>query len=101
MTYSKQMYLGGKLVDGQGTLEVFNPATEQRVGVIAAAGNEDVETALQAAKAAFPTWSKTSISERQDWMHRLRVGSCSQRGVSARLHPSRDGKIMGRHERGF
>jgi succinate-semialdehyde dehydrogenase / glutarate-semialdehyde dehydrogenase len=73
MTYSKQMYLGGKLVDGQGTLEVFNPATEQSVGVIAAAGNEDVEAALQAAKAAFPTWSKTSISERQDWMHRLRA----------------------------
>jgi succinate-semialdehyde dehydrogenase/glutarate-semialdehyde dehydrogenase len=73
MTYSKKMYIGGRLVDGEGRLDVVNPATEAVVGTIATAGNDDVEAALLAAKAAFPTWSKTSITERQDWMARLRA----------------------------
>lgn len=72
MTYSKQMYIGGKLVSGQGELQVFNPATEALAGTVATAGEADVQTALHAAQAAFPSWSQTSIAERQDWMHRLR-----------------------------
>jgi succinate-semialdehyde dehydrogenase / glutarate-semialdehyde dehydrogenase len=73
MTFSKKMYLGGKLVDGEGSLDVFNPATEARVGTVAAAGCADVEAALLAAQSALPSWSKTSIAERQDWMRRLRA----------------------------
>lgn len=73
MIYSKHMYLGGKLVAGQGELQVFNPATEALVGTVATAGEADVQAALQAAQRAFPIWSQTSIAERQDWMHRLRL----------------------------
>lgn len=73
MTYSKKMYLDGSLVDGQGTMDVVNPATEAKVGTIATAGLQDVQHALQAAKAAFPAWSQTSISVRQDWMAKLRT----------------------------
>lgn len=72
MTYSKKMYLGGALMDGQGKLEVFNPATEDLVGTVATAGADDVRSALEAAKAAFPSWSRTSIAERQGWMEKLR-----------------------------
>lgn len=72
MTYSKRLYLGGELVDGQGRIEVVNPANDRRIGTVAAAGLDDVKRALQAAQAAFPSWSRTSIAERQDWMRRLR-----------------------------
>lgn len=72
MSYSKQMYLGGNLVDGESSIDVINPANDMLVGTVAAAGMSDVEAALAAAKAALPGWSATSIAERQDWMRALR-----------------------------
>lgn len=72
MSYVKKMYIGGKLVDGEATADIVNPATEEIVGAVATAGMDDVETALQAAKAAFPSWSQTSIDERTEWMRKLR-----------------------------
>ena len=72
MNYSKKMYLGGDLVDGQGSADIVNPATDTVVGTIATAGLGDVERALEAARDAFPAWSCTTIAERQAWMHRLR-----------------------------
>ena len=72
MSFSKKMYIGGKLVDGQETADVINPATDEVVGTVAAAGAADVDKALQAAQAAFPSWSQTSIAERTAWMHKLR-----------------------------
>ncbi|MCP5001524.1 MAG: aldehyde dehydrogenase family protein [Hyphomicrobiales bacterium] len=72
MSYSKKMYLGGDLVDGEGSADIINPATDEIVGTIATAGMGDVQRALEAACDVFPTWSATSISERQKWMNRLR-----------------------------
>lgn len=72
MNFPTQMYIDGALTDGAAVREVINPATETHVATVATAGFEDAERALQAAKAAFPSWSKTSIAERQKWMHRLR-----------------------------
>lgn len=72
MVLHKKMYIGGVLVDGQGSLDVINPATEDRVATVAAAGLEDVEEALSAAKAAAPGWAATPVAERQRWMFKLR-----------------------------
>lgn len=72
MSFSKNMYLDGELVEGHSRIDVINPATEKKVGSVAVAGMVDVERALQAAKAAFPGWAATSIAERQDWMWKLR-----------------------------
>lgn len=72
MNFPSKMYLGGALVDGQGSIEVANPATEETVTIVAAAGCEDVRCALEHARNAFPSWSRTSIFERQQWMTKLR-----------------------------
>ncbi|MFA3918473.1 NAD-dependent succinate-semialdehyde dehydrogenase [Ruegeria hyattellae] len=72
MGFPTQIYIDGELVIGSGQKEVFNPATEERVATVTTAGFEDAERALQAAKAAFPTWAATSIADRQMWMRRLR-----------------------------
>lgn len=69
---SRQLYIGGKLLPGQSSHDVINPATEEAVGTVAVAGLEEVDIALKAAQEAFPVWSKTSISERVDWMQVLR-----------------------------
>ena len=72
MEFSTKMYLGGALVEGEGVIEVTNPATEDHVATVAAAGLDDVQRALECAREVFPIWSKTSIAERQDWMRKLR-----------------------------
>ncbi|MCR9137505.1 MAG: aldehyde dehydrogenase family protein [Alphaproteobacteria bacterium] len=72
MSFSKQMYVGGDLVDGQGSADVVNPATDEIIGTVATAGMEDVQRALVCAQEAFAGWSATSIAERQEWMHKLR-----------------------------
>ncbi|WP_298961521.1 NAD-dependent succinate-semialdehyde dehydrogenase [uncultured Roseibium sp.] len=72
MNFPSKMYLGGALVEGHGTIEVANPATEEPVATVAAAGREDVQRALENARNAFPSWSRTSIFERQQWMAKLR-----------------------------
>ena len=69
---TKKMYIGGLLVDGESTTEVTNPATEAVVGRVASAGLLEVEKALNAAKAAVPSWSKTTVAERAHWMSKLR-----------------------------
>jgi|GEM_PF-5565250 len=53
MTLSKQLYIDGKLVAGQSTSKVINPATEKAVGTIAVAGVAEAEVALNAAEKAF------------------------------------------------
>ena len=72
MALNKKMYIGGALVDGQAVLDVTNPATEEVVGTVAAAGFDDVEKALQAANAAAKSWAATPVAERQSWMLKLR-----------------------------
>ncbi|CCO49039.1 putative Aldehyde dehydrogenase [Vibrio nigripulchritudo SOn1] len=66
------MYIGGELVNSGSTFDVINPATEQVSGVIAKASASDANRALEAAQAAFPGWSNTTIAERAAWMNKLR-----------------------------
>ena len=72
MVRHKKMYIGGELVEGQARLDVVNPATEDCVATVAAAGLDDVNKALKAARAAAPGWAATPVAERQRWMLKLR-----------------------------
>ena len=72
MNFPTKMYIAGELVEGSSTKDVINPATEQTVATVATAGLPDAARALQAAKAAFPTWAASSIAKRQEWMLKLR-----------------------------
>lgn len=72
MNDTMKMYIAGELTDGQGQADVINPANDTCVGTVAMAGMQDAQRALEAARDAFPSWSKISISERQQWMHKLR-----------------------------
>ena len=61
-----KQYINGEWVDSTGseTIEVVNPATEKVIGKISSGTKEDVDRAVQAAKDAFPTFSKTSVDDR-------------------------------------
>lgn len=61
---SLQMLIGGKLVAGNRTLNVVDPATGQIFSSCASGSREDFEDAVTAAAAAFPAWSQTTAEER-------------------------------------
>jgi len=57
--------IDGEMVDNGEWLEVLNPANEQVVGRVPAAGKDELDRAVAAARRAFKTWKKTSHEERQ------------------------------------
>ena len=63
--YTK-FYINGSWVEpaANNTLAVENPATLEQCATIAIGNDSDVDTAVAAAKAAFETFSQTSVEER-------------------------------------
>ena len=61
-----QMWIGGKWVDADSgkTFPVFNPATEEIIAELPMGGKTDVEKAVEAARKAFPVWSRKPQAER-------------------------------------
>src|SRR3984885_12905232 len=65
------MIIGGKRLRTAGKILSMNPAPPAEViGVHQKAGAEQVEPAMQAAQAAYLTWSRTSVEERADLLFR-------------------------------
>lgn len=65
------MLIGGKLVEGDSSLKVVNPATEEVFATVARASQKQAADAIAAAKAAFPAWSKTPIEKRQAIVNKI------------------------------
>ncbi len=65
MTMQYKNLIGGQLVAGDKWIDVVNPATEQVIGQVPDCGQAELDTAVAAARAAFPKWKKTSIEERR------------------------------------
>ena len=61
-----KMWIGGKWVDAESgkTYPVFNPATEEIIAQLPLGGKADVDKAVEAARKAFPIWSKKPQAER-------------------------------------
>ena len=74
-------YIGGKLVAPASNeyLDNFNPATGAVYSLIPDSDERDVELAVEAAKNAFPVWSKMSAEERHDCL--MRVSSLIERDL--------------------
>lgn len=66
-------YINGELVDpiAGNYIDNYNPSTGQVYSLIPDSGNEDVELATKAAKAAFPEWSKTPKEKRSRILQKL------------------------------
>ncbi len=62
----RQFYINGEWVDPvkPNSFDVINPATEEVCAHISLGSEEDVNRAVAAAKAAFETFSRTSVKER-------------------------------------
>jgi len=60
-----KLLINGEMVDGDLTMEVVNPATEEKLADCPRASEGQLNAAVAAAKAAFSSWSKTTIDERK------------------------------------
>src|ERR1700679_2279877 len=67
MKYSPvRNYINGKFVNASSnkTLEVISPVDGTLLSTVPLSTSQDLDAAVQSAKAALPTWSKTPIKER-------------------------------------
>ncbi|MBN1908085.1 MAG: aldehyde dehydrogenase [Deltaproteobacteria bacterium] len=71
-----KMLINGRLVNAVAgkTYPVINPATEEMVTDLPLGGLEEVNIAVQAAKSAFPIWSKIPTSERCRLVKEIAMG---------------------------
>ena len=74
-------YINGKLIAPESNkyLDNFNPATGEVYSLIPDSDERDVERAVEAAKNAFPIWSKMSAEQRHDVL--MRVSSLIERDL--------------------
>ncbi|MGC4252484.1 MAG: aldehyde dehydrogenase family protein [Sphingobium sp.] len=73
MSHDLQFYIGGAWVDPAAprTMDVIDPSTEEAFARISMGGEDDVNRAVAAAKAAFPAFSRTSRDERMNLLRRI------------------------------
>src|SRR3954453_195824 len=67
------LYIDGAWVPSSGsdTIDVENPATEEVIGRVPSGTADDVDKAVQAAKAAFPAWAPPDAEDRPRYLPRL------------------------------
>jgi len=65
------LWIGGKPIETNDTVTSMDPAQKDRiVGITAAAGRNEAQLAVAAAREAFPAWSRRPAEERADFLRR-------------------------------
>jgi betaine-aldehyde dehydrogenase len=90
----KQMYINGQFTAGHATeaIQVINPATEEILGEVPRGTAQDVETAVAAAKEAFPSWKRMPAWERAGMLHEVAAKIKTHEEELARLLTEEEGK---------
>jgi len=67
------IYINGEFIKPEGSqlFDLINPTTNQLIGQVTLGNENDTRKAIAAAKEAFKSFSKTSISERIEYLQRL------------------------------
>ncbi len=91
-----QNYVGGRWVSAEAveSQEVRNPATDEPLARVPLSGAADVDTAVAAAAAAFPSWRATPPQERARYFFKLRQLLDEHREELARLIVAEMGKTL-------
>jgi acyl-CoA reductase-like NAD-dependent aldehyde dehydrogenase len=89
-----KLLINGQLVDGDAQLDVVNPATEAVFATCARASKGQLDQAVAAAQAAFPSWSATPIAERRTVL--VKIADAIQGNINelARLLVQEQGKPL-------
>lgn len=89
-----KLVLDGGLTEGDGVLEVVNPATGQPFATCARAGVGQLDLAVAAAHGAFPTWSALDHAARARHLQSLADAIESRSGEFARVLTMEHGKPL-------
>ncbi|MCK4274415.1 MAG: CoA-acylating methylmalonate-semialdehyde dehydrogenase [Dehalococcoidales bacterium] len=66
-------YIDGEWVESKGeVVDVVNPATYQTIAKVPISTGEEMDAAVEAAKAAFPDWRRTTPVARARYLYRLK-----------------------------
>ncbi len=90
------LLIDGALTPGALTLDVINPATGQVLAVAPRADRAQLDTAVAAAKAAFPAWSAVPLRERGALLVKLADALAARVDDFARLLTEEQGKPLQR-----
>src|SRR6201987_1902333 len=88
------LLIDGKMVPGDQTMPVLNPATEEVLAQCPRASKGQLDTAAAAAKAAFPAWAATPIEERRRPVTKSAEAIEANTNELARLLTSEKGKPL-------
>jgi malonate-semialdehyde dehydrogenase (acetylating)/methylmalonate-semialdehyde dehydrogenase len=89
-------WIAGATYEGQSgrTGAVYNPATGEQTGAVDFAAVEEVDRAVQAAKAAAPGWRALSLAKRAEIFFAIRELVHARREDIARLLTAEHGKVL-------
>src|SRR5690606_348045 len=89
-----RLLIDGKLVKGDMTMPVINPANEQVLAEAPRASQAQLDAAVSAAKAAFPGWAARPIGERRALILTIADRLEAQADAFARLLTQEQGKPL-------
>jgi malonate-semialdehyde dehydrogenase (acetylating)/methylmalonate-semialdehyde dehydrogenase len=89
-------WIGGRTARGTSGRSgpVYNPALGVQTGAVDFASTEEVDAAVQAAKAAFPAWRATSLSKKSAILFRIRELVHDRKDDIARILTCEHGKVF-------
>jgi aldehyde dehydrogenase (NAD+) len=88
-------YIAGEWVEARRAVADLNPSnTDDVVGEFAQAEAAEVERAIEAARHAFPAWSRSSIQDRHDILRRIGDEIIARKDELGRLLSREEGKTL-------
>jgi acyl-CoA reductase-like NAD-dependent aldehyde dehydrogenase len=88
------LLINGRLTPGALGMDVINPATGEAFATSPRADARQVDAAVQAARAAFPAWSRLGVETRRAKLMAIADGIEGQLGELARLLTAEQGKPL-------
>ena len=89
-------YINGRFVDNtsDAMIDVFNPATHELLARVPEASQEEVDSAVQAARAAQPAWERLPAVQRGRHLRAIAAKVREQRDRLARIITQEQGKTL-------
>jgi len=90
-----QNFIAGEWLAGSDETKNINPSnTDEVIGVYARASRKDAETAIEAARKAFPAWARSGIQQRHDILKKVSDEIMARKDELGLLLAREEGKTL-------
>lgn len=93
-------WIGGERVSSASVFDDISPIDESVLGQISAGGEDEVDRAVRAARAAFPAWAALPVAERSAILRKVADGIDARAEELARVETRDNGSLLRSHRRG-